>query len=128
MPPFQPAGYTTASPYLVVNGAAATIEFMQRVLGGELVRSVPMPDGKIGHSEVRLGDSLVMVSDVMEGWPAAEAHVHVYVADVDAAHARALAAGATSVQAPTQKRDDRDKRGGVRDAGGTTWWIATHVG
>ena len=128
IPAFQPDGYPTASPYLVVNGAAAAIEFIQRALGGELVRSLTTPDGKIGHSEVRLGDSLVMVSDAMEGWPAGAAHVHVYVADVDATYTRALAAGASSVQAPTRKREDSDKRGGVKDAGGTTWWIATRVG
>jgi uncharacterized glyoxalase superfamily protein PhnB len=52
--------------------------------------------------------------------------VHVYVSDVDAAYRRALAAGATSVQEPV-KKEDEDKRGGVKDAGGTTWWIATRV-
>ncbi|HST45626.1 MAG TPA: hypothetical protein VLK29_10440, partial [Luteimonas sp.] len=53
-------------------------------------------------------------------------HVHVYVADVDAVYARALAAGATAVQAPVQK-GDADRRGGFRDAGGTTWWVATQI-
>lgn len=71
-----------------------------------------------------------MIADRAEGWPAVTAHVHVYVRvyvpDVDATDQRALGAGATSVQAPVQK-DDPDKRGGVRDAGGTTWWIATTV-
>jgi uncharacterized glyoxalase superfamily protein PhnB len=55
------------------------------------------------------------------------AHVHVYVPDVDATYAAALAAGATSVQTPDQRKDDEDKRGGVKDPGGTTWWIATRV-
>lgn len=111
----------------MVKGAAATIEFMQRALGGELVRSIPLPGAKIGRSEARLDDSLVLVSDELEGWPADVAHVHVYVADVDAAYARALAAGATSAQAPTRKSGDDDERGGVRDAGGTKWGIATRV-
>ena len=78
------------------------------------------------HSEVRIDDSVVMVADPAEGWPAIGAHVHVYVRDVDATYRRALDAGAESVQEPT-KKDDPDKRGGVRDAGGTTWWISTKV-
>ena len=78
------------------------------------------------HSEVRIEDSVLMVADSVEGWPAAPAHVHVYVRDVDSTYRRALDAGAASVQEPT-KKDDPDKRGGVRDAGGTTWWISTKV-
>jgi len=68
-----------------------------------------------------------MLADAIEGWAAVPAHVHLYVPDVDAAYRRALAAGATSVMEPV-KKSDPDKRGGVKDAGGTTWWLATQVG
>jgi PhnB protein len=78
------------------------------------------------HSEVRLGDTVVMIADGAEGWPPIPAHVHVYVEDVDATFRLALEAGATAVQEPT-KKDDPARRGGVKDAGGTTWWIATKV-
>jgi uncharacterized glyoxalase superfamily protein PhnB len=78
------------------------------------------------HAEVRMDDTVVMIADASAGWPAIPSNVHVYVSDVDATYRRALAAGATSVQEP-MKKDDEDKRGGVRDAGGTTWWIATKV-
>jgi PhnB protein len=60
------------------------------------------------------------------GWPPIQAYVHIYVPDVDATYRRALDAGAVSVQEPV-KKEDEDKRGGVKDAGGTTWWIATKV-
>jgi uncharacterized glyoxalase superfamily protein PhnB len=60
-------------------------------------------------------------------WPAVAAHIHVYVPDVDATYAKALQNGATSVQAPVQKQDE-DKRGGFKDAWGTTWWVATKQG
>jgi PhnB protein len=70
---------------------------------------------------------VIMLGDAGENWPAIGAHVHVYVPDVDATYRRALQAGATSVQAPVQKEDE-DKRGGVKDAGGTTWWISTRIG
>ena len=78
------------------------------------------------HAEVRIDDTVVMLGDGADGWPPVPSHVHVYVPDVDATYTRALEAGATSVQAPVKKQD-ADKRGGVKDAGGTTWWIATKV-
>ena len=67
-----------------------------------------------------------MLADGGEGWPPLPAHVHIYVRAVDEAYQRALQAGATSVQEPV-KKEDEDKRGGIKDAGGTTWWIATKV-
>jgi uncharacterized glyoxalase superfamily protein PhnB len=67
-----------------------------------------------------------MLADGGEGWPPIASHVHVYVPDVDATYRRALQAGAKSVQEPV-KKDDADRRGGVKDPGGTTWWIATKV-
>ena len=76
---------------------------------------------------MRIDDSVIMLTDGNAEWPPIAANVHVYVSDVDETYRRALAAGATSVQEPVQK-DDEDKRGGVRDPGGTTWWIATRVG
>ena len=78
------------------------------------------------HAEVRIDDTVVMIADAADGWPPVASHVHVYVPDVDATYKRALGAGATSVQEPVKKQD-ADKRGGVKDAGGTTWWIATKV-
>ena len=123
---YKPDGYTSVAPYLVVDGAAATIEFLVRVFGARELRHFPGPDGKVAHAEVRIDDTVLMLADGAEGWPPVPAHVHVYVADVDDTYARALEAGATSVQEPV-KKDDADKRGGVKDAGGTTWWIATKV-
>mgnify|MGYP000957063064 CR=1 FL=1 len=127
MTTFKPAGYNTASPYLVASDAAATIRFLQQVLGGDLLRSFPGAEGRVMHAEVRIGDTIVMIADSAPGWPAAPAHVHVYVEDVDTTYKLALAQGASSIQEPV-KKDDEDKRGGVKDAGGTTWWIATRIG
>lgn len=122
-----PAGYSTVSPYLIVDGAAGTIDFLVGVLGGTELRRFPAESGGIMHAEVRVGDSVIMVADGVEGWPPMPAHVHVYVPDVDETYRRALQAGASAVQEPVQK-DDEDRRGGVKDAGGTTWWISTRVG
>ncbi|HEX6368959.1 MAG TPA: VOC family protein [Longimicrobium sp.] len=125
--PHKPAGYTTVSPYLIVDGAAGTIDFLKQVFGAAELRRFEAEGGGIMHAEVRIDDTVVMVADAAEGWPALASHVHVYVADVDDTYRRALAADAESVQEPVQK-DDEDRRGGVKDAGGTTWWIATRVG
>lgn len=127
MPPGVPQGYNAVSPYLVVKDAARTIQFLTEALGGEEIQRYPAEDGRLIHAEVRIADSVVMLADGVEAWPPVPAHVHVYVADVDTTYRKALEAGAISVQEPVQK-DDPDKRGGVQDPGGTTWWISTRVG
>lgn len=123
---YKPKNYSTVSPYLIVNGADATIKFLVTIFGAEELRRFPDDNGKVMHAEVRLNDTVLMIADAAEGWPAVPAHVHIYVPDVDATYKKAVEAGATSIQEPVQK-DDEDKRGGVKDAGGTTWWIATRV-
>lgn len=125
---FKPANYSTVSPYLILDGAARTIEFLKTVFDGEQLRIYTDDNRGIVHGEVRIGDTVIMVADgVPPDWPAVPAHVYVYVEDVDETYRRALEAGAESVQEPV-KKDDEDKRGAVRDSGGTTWWIATRVG
>jgi len=123
---YKPDGHSSVSPYLVVDGAARTIEFLARVFDATETLRIPGPNGEIHHAEVRVYDVDVMVADSNPHFPAVPAHIHVYVPDVDATYRRALEAGAVSVQEPV-KKDDDDKRGGVRDGGGTTWWIGTKV-
>jgi PhnB protein len=123
---YKPDGYNTVSPYLLVNGAAETIDFLTRVFGAQELRRFPSEDGRILHAEVRIDDSVLMLADANEYWPPVPGNVHVYVEDVGAAYRSALEAGAVSVQEPV-KKEDEDKRGGVKDASGTTWWIATRV-
>jgi PhnB protein len=126
-PRHKPTGYTTVSPYLIVDGADATIDFLKRVFGATEVRRFPDESGRIRHAEVRIDDSVLMLADaVPPDWPSVPSYVHIYVGDVDATYRKALEAGASSVQEPV-KKEDEDKRGGVRDAGGTTWWTATKV-
>jgi PhnB protein len=125
---WKPETYSTVSPYLIVNDAAATIDFLREAFGAEELRRFASHDGGIVHAEARIGDTVLMIADgAAPAWPPVPAHVHVYVPDVDATYETALAAGATPVQAPVQKEDE-DRRGGVKDPGGTTWWIATRVG
>lgn len=127
-PSYKPETYSTISPYLIVNGASGTIDFLRQVFDAEELRRFPSHNGGITHAEVRIEDTVVMIADgAAPEWPPIQSHVHVYVRDVDATYAAAIAAGATSIQVPV-KKEDEDKRGGVMDPGGTTWWIATRLG
>jgi len=123
---YKPKGYSTVSPYLIVNGASGTIDFLRKTFEAVELRRFSDAAGRIRHAEIGIDDTVVMIAESVEGWPSIPSHVHVYVKDVDATYKRALEAGAVSVQEPV-KKDDPDKRGGVKDAGGTTWWIATKI-
>ena len=123
---YKPESYNTVSPYLILDGADRTIEFLKAVFGAVELRRFPDAAGKVMHAEVRIDDTVIMLADGAENWPPIPSHVHIYVNDVDTIYKRALEAGALSIQEPI-KKDDEDKRGGVKDAGGTTWWIATKV-
>ncbi|MGZ9116357.1 MAG: VOC family protein, partial [Methylocystis sp.] len=97
---FKPSGQNSVSPYLVVADASATIKFLQAVFDAAVLRTFPDADGRLMHAEARIDDTVVMLADAAPQWPAIEAHVHVYVPSVDETYARALQAGAASVQAP----------------------------
>ncbi len=125
---WKPVGYSSVSPYLVVSGARGVIDFIVEVFGGTALRRYEMPDGSIMHAEVQVDDTVIMLGEAGGAWPADPASMHVYVEDVDETYRRALAAGATSVQEPDRREDDPDRRGGVKDPAGNTWWIATQVG
>ncbi len=127
MKSYKPDRYPAVSPYLVVNGAKDVLQFLSRVFEATELRRYDMPDGTIMHVEVRIDDSVIMLGDGGEAWPPFASFLHVYVPDVDATYRRALAAGGVSVQEPQQREGDPDRRGGVKDPGGNTWWIATQV-
>src|SRR5213080_3791504 len=97
---YKPEGYSTVSPYLIAAGAQAVIDFLKKAFGARELRRYDMPDGSIMHAEVRIGDTVVMVGDAGDNWPAVPAHLHVYVDSVDTIYERALAAGGVSVQPP----------------------------
>ena len=121
-----PDGYNAVTPYLMVRDAARFIEFLSTVFGARVTEQLKRPDGKVGHTEVRLGDSMIMLSDASDGYPATPVMLHFYVEDVDATFARAVKAGGTVVAEPT-KQFYGDRSGGVKEPCGNTIWIATHV-
>jgi PhnB protein len=115
-----PEGYPQVTPYLVVDGAGAAIEFYGTVLGARERMRLPGPDGTIGHAELQLGDSLIMVADE------APVTISVYVEDVDGVFERAVQAGATVLR-PVEDQFYGDRSGQFEDPFGHRWSIATHV-
>jgi PhnB protein len=129
-----PAGYSAVTPYLSVRGAAQAIEFYKKAFGAKEIMRMPGPEGKLGHAEIRIGDSRVMLSDEYEAMAflgpqsrgGTTVHIHLYVRDVDATVARATAAGAKVVR-PVQDQFYGDRTGSIEDPFGHMWHVATHT-
>jgi PhnB protein len=119
-----PKGYHAVSPSLTQDDAGQTIEFCKKAFGAKLLMRMQAPNGKIMHAEVLIGDSIVMLNDVVQE-PAQPANLFLYVQDVDRTIARALKAGAT-VLMPPQDMFWGDRFGRIQDPSGNRWGIATH--
>ena len=129
-----PDGYPQVTPYLCVDGAEAAIEFYENVLGARERMRMPAPGGKVGHAELELGESIIMLADehpdmgvlspkTVGGTPVT---ISVYVDDVDAVFDAAVAAGASSVR-PVENQFYGDRSGQFEDPFGHRWSVATHV-
>lgn len=128
-----PEGYRTVTPYLVVHDGAAAIDFCRRAFGAKEVMRMNAPNGKIGHAELKIGDSMIMLSDEMPGSGARSPQslggtpvgIFLYLEDVDAVFKQAAAAGAKTDQAPTDMFWG-DRYGKLTDPFGHLWSLATH--
>jgi PhnB protein len=128
-----PDGYHTATPYLIVQGAARALEFYQRAFGATEVMRFAGPDGKVGHAEIKIGDSIIMVADEFPEMGARSPQslggtpvgILLYFEDVDARFNQAVAAGA-KVERPVQDQFYGDRSGTLVDPFGHKWTIATH--
>lgn len=129
-----PRGYHTATPYLTVKDAAKAIDFYKAAFGARELCRMASPDGKVGHAEIQIGDSRIMLSDEYPEWGAlgpssiggTATQLMLYVDDVDAAWERALKAGAT-VGMALEKQFYGDRCGKVVDPFGHKWMLATRV-
>lgn len=121
-----PDGYHSVTPYLMIKGADQFIAFMTAVFGARVTEQLMQPNGTPGHTELRIGDSMIMLSDVKADRPTRPIMLHIYVDDDDAAFERAVKAGGKVVAAPTNQFCG-DRSGGVIEPSGNTIWIATHV-
>jgi uncharacterized glyoxalase superfamily protein PhnB len=117
-------GHHTVTPYLIVGGAEKQIEFLQQVFNAEVTEKIMRSEGVIMHAEIKIGDSVIMLSDSTDEFRKQNAMLYVYVENTDEAYNRALKAGATSVRAP-QDESYGARSGGVKDPFGNEWWFAT---
>jgi len=129
-----PEGYNTISPYLAVEDAAEAIEYYKKAFGAEETVRMDMPDGKIGHAELKIGDSVIMLADenvemghkgprTFGGSPVS---LLLYVEDVDRVVKNAVGAGSKLVR-PVADQFYGDRTGGIVDPFGHEWYVATHV-
>jgi uncharacterized glyoxalase superfamily protein PhnB len=124
---FKPSGYSSVSPYIMAADAQRVIDFMTSTFGAATTQRFDRPDGSVQHAEVKVDDSVVMISDATNEFPAFPVWLHVYVPDVDAAYVRALEAGGVSVEEPKFDEEASDRRAGVKDPSGNMWYLATHM-
>ena len=128
-----PSGYHTITPYLIVQGGARALEFYKKAFGATEVMRFPDPSGKIGHAEIKIGDSVIMLADEYpdmgfrspQALGGAGVSLLLYVEDVDARFQQALAAGAREMR-PVKDQFYGDRSGTLTDPFGHVWTIATH--
>ncbi len=118
--------YRTITPYLVVPDAAAELAFLKAAFGGTEAMCQRNADNTVMHAEIKVGDSLVMLGQAGGEWKPLNAALYLWVEDVDATYAKALAAGASSQSAPEDKPYGH-RNAGVVDRNGITWWIGAPV-
>ena len=121
-----PPGFHTITPYLIAKDAGKLIEFLKTALAAEVQHLMPGPDGLVMHASLKIGDSMLMLTDSRPQWPAQPTGFYLYVTDADAWYRRAIDAGAQSVSEPKDQFYG-DRMGGVKDPAGNMWWFATHV-
>jgi PhnB protein len=129
-----PEGYHSIQPYLHIRGAAAALAFYKKAFNAIEIMRMPQKDGRIGHAEIRLGDSIIMLADESpenaiyspQHLGGSAVSIMFYVEDCDAVYQQALAAGAKSLREPADQFYG-DRMAGVEDPFGFQWWLGTHV-
>jgi PhnB protein len=129
-----PEGYPRVIPYLIVDGGARALDYYKKVFGAKEKMRMPAPGGKVGHAEITIGESMIMLADEHPDMGARAPHAYggaavsllVYVEDVDATVKRAVADGA-KVLRPVENQFYGDRMGTIQDPFGHHWHVATHV-
>ena len=121
-----PDGFHTITPYLVLNDAGKAIEFLKKAFSAEEIYRHLGPGGIVGHAQLKIGDSMLMLADANPQHPAQPCSLYMYVENCDAWYESALKAGATSIMKPMDMFYG-DRNAGVKDPSGMQWWMATHI-
>ena len=119
-----PEGYRTVTPYLVIRGVPRLLEFVERAFGAEVRERMEDGSGGVNHAAFRIGDSMVMAGEAPSAERVRPGVLYLYVADADAAFARAVQAGGTVVREPADQPYG-DRNAAVSDPSGNEWWVAT---
>jgi PhnB protein len=129
-----PEGYHNVTPYLIINGAARALDFYKNVFGATERMRMPGPDGKIGHAEITIGDSMIMLADehiemgarAPGAFGGSAVSIMLYVNDVDSTVKTAVAEGAKLLQ-PVEDKFYGDRMGTIEDPFGHIWYVGTHI-
>ena len=123
---YRPQDYHTVTPYIQVKGVSTLIDFLKAAFDAEEREMMKDDDGRVLHGEMKIGDSMVMLAEARDPWPAMPASYYIYVPDTDATYRKGMAAGAESIMEPADQFYG-DRNAGFRDKSGNCWWIATHI-
>ena len=127
MNPYKPEAYNSLSPYLIVNDAPKLIDQLKAIFGAEELRRYDRPDGSIMHAELKLDDSVIMISNATSAYPPNKTMIHMYVPDVFSTFYKAIEIGCEIIEKPVNKENDPDTRGSFYDCAGNYWAVSTQM-
>jgi len=124
---FKPTGYNSVSPYFIVKDTERLINLLVQIFEAKELRKYTNSEGGIMHAEVQIDDSVIMLSEASETYPANQFLIHVYVKDAQASYKKAIAAGCEPMGEPKRQEGDPDLRGMFKDFAGNTWAVGTQL-
>ena len=124
---YKPENYNSLSPYLLVDEAQKLVDLLKVIFDAKELRRYEDENGRIRHLELKIDDTVIMLANSLENYPANKMMFHVYVADVYKIFEVAIQNGCEIIEKPVQKSNDEDVRGGFLDFAGNSWFVATSV-
>jgi uncharacterized glyoxalase superfamily protein PhnB len=124
---YKPSGYNSVSPYFVIKEVQRMVDLLKELFDATVKRRYDMPDGTIMHIEVQVDDSIIMMGEASEEFPANNHLLHVYVKKAEEIYIKAISLGCEPIEPPKQKEGDPDKRGTFKDFAGNIWSVGTQI-
>jgi uncharacterized glyoxalase superfamily protein PhnB len=124
---YKPENYNSVSPYFIIDGAQEFIDLLSNIFDAIELRRFSRADGKIMHAEIKIDDSVIMLSDSTDKYPAIQLVMHVYVPNVDEVFQRAIDAGCQVIEKPKEGDGDSDRRATFSDFAGNMWSVGTQL-
>jgi len=127
MKQYKPENYNSLSPYLIVENAQKLVDLLTTIFDAKTLRRFEQENGKIAHIELRLDDTILMISDSTESYEANKTMLHIYVPDVFLTFDKAIDNGCEIIEKPINKQGDPDTRGAFYDFAGNYWAVSTQT-